>query len=132
MTTSLQLSRAASAAVLQQLRTLRESIAQARSALMHYHNDRLDRDKLEPAARRVDTLMDLFTSGHRDPARGALLVTEIQSGVDQVTNPKSADALRDAGVDIRTLLVAMSADATDPCSKSDGRAISAPQTRARQ
>jgi hypothetical protein len=132
MTTSLQLSRAASAEVLKQLRTLRASITQARSVLMHYHYDRLDRDKLEPAARRVDTLMDLFTSGHRDPARGLVLVTEIQSGIDQVTNPKSADALRDAGVEIKTLLDAMSAEATDPCSKSDVQAVSASQTRARQ
>jgi hypothetical protein len=113
MTTSLQLSRAASAEVLKQLRTLRANIALARSALMHFHHDRLDRDKLEPAARRVDTLMDLFTSGYRDPARGALLVTEIQSGIDQVTNPKSTDALRDARADIRSLLDAMSAELPD-------------------
>ena len=51
MTISSALSRSASAGILGQLRTLRASIAQARDALMHFHADRLDRDKLEPAAR---------------------------------------------------------------------------------
>jgi hypothetical protein len=36
-------------------------------------------------------------------------VTEIQGGVEKVTNPKSADALRDAQVDIVALLNAMQA-----------------------
>jgi hypothetical protein len=37
-------------------------------------------------------------------------VTDIQSGIDQVTNPKSAEALRDARVDIVALLDAMRFD----------------------
>jgi hypothetical protein len=120
MTASFNLSRAASSEVLNQLRALRASIAQARDALMHFHHDRLDRDKLEPAARRIDMLMNMFAGELRDPARGALLVTEIQNEVDQVTNPKAAEALRDARVDITTLLDVMRADATDQCPEPDG------------
>jgi len=132
MKTSSNLSRAASSEVLNRLRTLRASIAQARAALMHFHQDRLDRDKLEPAARHVDVLMNMFTSELRDPARGSLLMTEIQSGVDQVTNPKSAEALHDARVDIRTLLDAMRAAATDQCSSSEGHAVPGLPTRVLQ
>lgn len=132
MTTSANLSRAASSEVLSRLRTLRASIAQARDALMHFHHDRLDRDKLEPAARQVDKLMDMFTSELRDPARASRLVTEIQSGVDQVTNPKSAEALRGACVDITTLLDVMRADRTDQCSNSDSPAVSSPRACALQ
>lgn len=109
MTASSNLSRAGSSAVLGQLRTLRASIAQARAALMHFHSDRLDRDKLEPAARQVDALMNMFAGEARDPAQGLLLVSKIQGGVDEVTNPKSAEALRDARVDIMALLDAMRA-----------------------
>ncbi len=71
----------------------------------------------------------MFTSELREPARGSLLVTEIQSGVDQVTNPKAAEALRDARVDLTTLLDAMRTDATDPCSESDGREVPSLRTR---
>jgi hypothetical protein len=110
MTISSNLSRAASSAILAQLRTLRASITQARTALMHFHCDRLDRDKLEPAARQVDALMNMFTGELRDPAQGLLLVSEIQGGVDAVTNPKAAEALRDARVDIMALLDAMRAE----------------------
>ena len=39
--------------ILDRLRTLRGSIAQARTALLHFQDDRLDRDKLEPAAALV-------------------------------------------------------------------------------
>ena len=99
---------------------------------MHFHHDRLDRDKLEPAARRIDMLMNMFAGELRDPARGALLVTEIQSGVDQVTNPKSAEALRDARVDIATLLDALRADATGQGSDPDGHAGSSLRTPALQ
>jgi hypothetical protein len=109
MTISSNLSRSASAEILTQLRTLRASITQARDALMHFHCDRLDRDKLEPAARQVDALMNIFAGESRDPAQGFLLVTEVRSGVDQVTNPKSAEALRDARVDIMALLDTMQA-----------------------
>jgi hypothetical protein len=132
MTASFNLSRAASSEVLNQLRRLRASVAQARDALMHFHNDRLDRDKLEPAARQVDVLMTMFASELRDPAQGALLVTEIQSVLDQVTNPKAAEALRDARVDIKTLLDAMRANATDPCAEPDGRAVPSLRTRTLQ
>jgi hypothetical protein len=109
MAIGFSLSRAASSAILAQLRTLRASIAQARDALMHFHSDRLDRDKLEPAARQVDALMNMFTGEARDPEQGLLLVSQIQGGVDEVTNPKSAEALRDARVDIMALLDAMRA-----------------------
>ena len=109
MSISSSLSRAASSVILGQLRTLRASIAQARNALMHFHSDRLDRDKLEPAARQVDALMNMFTGDARDPEQGLLLVSKIQSGVDDVTNPKSAEALRDARVDIMALLDALRA-----------------------
>jgi len=123
MTTSSNLSRAASSDVLNQLRTLRASIAQAREALMHFHHDRLDRDKLEPAARQIDTLMNMFAGESRDPARGSLLVTEIQSGIEQVTNPKSAEALRDARVDILTLLDAMRSDVINHDAPSGDQAV---------
>ena len=101
------LSRSAHAVILAHLRTLRANLAKARDALVHFKVDRVDRDKLEPAARRVDELMNLFAIGSRDPQQGSLLVTEIQDGVDKVTNPKSADALRDAQADIVVLLNAM-------------------------
>ena len=94
------LSRSASSVILAHLYTLRASLAKARDTLVHFKDDRIDRDKLEPAARRVDDLMNLFASGSRDPEQGSLFVTEIQGGVEKVTNPKSADALRDAQVDI--------------------------------
>jgi len=101
------LSRLAHSKILARLRTLRASLAQARDALMHFKDDRLDRDKLEPAARRVDDLMNMFASNLRDLAKGSLWVTEIQSGVEQVTNPKAAEALREARVDITALLDVM-------------------------
>jgi hypothetical protein len=107
MTIDFTLKRSAFSEILARVRTLRASIAKARAALMHFHVDRLDRDKLELAARRVDDLMDLFATGVRDPAQGSLWVAEIQSGVDQVTNPKSAEALREARVDIVALLGVM-------------------------
>jgi plasmid stabilization system protein ParE len=89
------------------LHSLRASLRKARDALMHFQGDRVDRDKLEPAARRVDELMNLFANGSRNPEQGFRFVTEIQSGVEQLTNSKSADALRDAQVDIVALLDAM-------------------------
>jgi len=104
------LSRLAHSKILARLRTLRASLAQARDALMHLKDDRLDRDKLEPAARRVDDLMNMFASNLRDLAKGSLWVTEIQSGVEQVTNPKAAEALREARVDITALLDVMGSE----------------------
>ena len=85
------------------LRTLRTNLTQARDALMHFKDDRVDRDKLEPAARRVDDLMDMFGGDTRDSAQGSLWLAEIQSGVEQVTNLKSAEALDEARVDIAAL-----------------------------
>ena len=103
------LSRSAHQKILAHLRTLRVSLEQARGALMHYKDDRVDRDKLEPAARRVDDLMNLFAIGSRDPAQGLVWMSEIQSHINQVANPKSAAALRDVGVEIAALLAVMTA-----------------------
>jgi len=50
-------SRSTRSTVLEHLRVLRGSISRARDMLMHYRDDRVDRDTLEPAARRVDELM---------------------------------------------------------------------------
>ncbi len=104
------LSRSAHSKILAHLRTLRASLAQARDALMHFKDDRLDRDKLEPAARRVDDLMNMFAGNLRDPEQGSRWVTEIQSELEQVTNPKAAEALREARVDITALLAVMGAE----------------------
>jgi hypothetical protein len=112
MAVNTNLSRAAHAKILAHLRTLRASLAQARDALMHFKDDRVDRDRLEPAARRVDDLMNLFTIHPRDPAQGSQWITEIQSGVDQVTNPKAAEALRKAQADITALLDVMGGEGT--------------------
>lgn len=89
------------------LRTLRMSLAQARDALMHYKDDRIDRDKLEPAARRVDDLMNLFVGDMRDLTQGPAWMAEIQRSIEQVTNPKAVEALREAQVDITALLDVM-------------------------
>jgi hypothetical protein len=104
-------SRAQSSQILAHLRTLRASLAQAREALLHFKDDRIDRDRLEPAARRVDDLMNTFAGTARDPAQGLLWVTEIQSGIEQVTNPKAAQALHASRVDIVALLDAFRAEA---------------------
>lgn len=90
--------------ILAHLRTLRVSLDQARGALMHFKDDRVDRDKLEPAARRIDELMNMFATGSRDPAQGLTWMNGIKSDVEQISNPKSAAALRDAGVEIEALL----------------------------
>jgi len=110
MATDISFSRSDQAQILSRLRTLRTSIAHARDALMHFKVDRVDRDKLEPAARRVDDLMNMFGSTSSDRARGSSWICEIQIGVEQVTNPKAAEALRDARVDISALLDMMSLD----------------------
>ena len=101
------LSRSAFGEILAHLRSLRASLTKARDALVHFKSDRVDRDKLEPAARRVDDLMNLFTHGSRNPEQGSRFVAEIQTHIEQVTNSKSADALRAAQVDIVALLDAM-------------------------
>src|SRR5579863_10621343 len=108
MTVGETLTRAQQATVRAHLQTLRRSLAQARDALMHFKDDRLDRDRLEPAARRADDLMNMFVGDMRDLTQGPVWVAEIKSGVDQVTNPKVAAALRDARVDITALLDMMS------------------------
>ena len=107
MLVSSSLSRAEHAKIRAHLQTLRTSIAVARDALMHFKSDRIDRDKLEPAARRVDDLMNMFVGDVRDPAQGPLWVAEIQNGLEQVTNPKAAEALSEARVDIAALLAMM-------------------------
>lgn len=92
------------------LRTLRASLAQARDSLMHYKADRVDRDMLEPAARRVDDLMNMFASNRRDLDQGVQWIAEIQSGIERVANPKAAEALDEARVDIAALLEAMESE----------------------
>ena len=86
------------------LRTLRLNLDQARNTLMHYKDDRIDRDKLEPAARRVDDLMNQFATGAQDSAQSLAWMTEIRVGIDKVANPKSTVALQAASVEIAALL----------------------------
>jgi hypothetical protein len=93
--------------ILAGLRSLRESLALARSSLMHYKDDRVDRDRLEPAARRVDDLMLMFAGTGADVVKGSVWIIEIQNGIDRVINPKSAAALQAARVDTEVLLEAM-------------------------
>jgi hypothetical protein len=102
------LSRSDQAQILSRLRALRTSLAHARDALLHFKDDRLDRDKLEPAARRVDDLMNMFVSASSDRSQGSSWICEIQVGIEQVTNPKVAESLREARVDISALLEMMS------------------------
>jgi hypothetical protein len=85
------------------LRTLRLNLDQARSALMHFKDDRIDRDTLEPAARRVDDLMNLFVTGGQDSAQSLAWMTEIRVVIDKVANPKSTAALEAAGVEVAAL-----------------------------
>ena len=107
MVVSTQLPHAQRTQVRAHLRTLRMSLTQARDALMHFKEDRVDRDMLEPAARRVDDLMDLFVGHSRDSTKGSLWLAEIQSGVERVTNPKATAALGEAKVDISALISLM-------------------------
>jgi hypothetical protein len=74
---------------------------------MHYKADRTDRDKLEPAARRVDDLMNMFAGNERDLRKGSAWVAEVLGGVEQVTNPKAAEALTEAKVGISRLIELM-------------------------
>jgi hypothetical protein len=74
---------------------------------MHYKDDRVDRDKLEPAARRVDDLMLMFASTSADVVKGSVWIAEIQNGIDRVINPKAAAALHAARIDTDSLLEAM-------------------------
>jgi maleate cis-trans isomerase len=93
--------------ILAHLRTLRANIAMARAALMNYKDDRLDRDKLEPAARRVDDLMDMYAGRSGSVPRGLGWIAEIQSGIEAVTNAKAAGALSDAQAVVTALRAAM-------------------------
>jgi hypothetical protein len=74
---------------------------------MHYKDDRVDRDKLEPAARRVDDLMLMFAGTSADVVKGSVWIAEIQNGIDRVINPKAAAALHAARIDTDSLLEAM-------------------------
>jgi hypothetical protein len=93
--------------ILTDLRSLRARLAQARDSLMHFKDDRVDRDRLEPAARRVDDLINMFAGTQRDVVQGSLWVSEIQDGIEGVTNPKAAGALNEARVEAAALLEAM-------------------------
>ena len=114
MAVNTSVSRSARSRILAHLRTLRANLSDARNALLHFKDDRVDRDKLEPAARRVDDLMNMFATDSRDPTRSSAWIAEIQSGIAQVTNAKSAASLRDAQVDLTALLEAMDAEARPP------------------
>jgi hypothetical protein len=104
MVASSRLTRAEQVEVRAQLRILRTSITQARDLLVHFKDDRIDRDKLEPAARRVDDLMDMFVGERGDSTRGCLWLAQIQSGIEEATNPKAADALNEARAAVAELL----------------------------
>lgn len=108
MAASTSLTRAEHAEIRAQLRTLRTSLTQARDLLVHFKDDRIDRDKLEPAARRIDDLMDMFVGDRRDTARGAVLLAEVQSGIEASTNPKAAQALGEARIAVAALLKTIS------------------------
>jgi hypothetical protein len=112
-------SRSSRSAVLEHLRVLRGSLARARDSLMHFKNDRVDRDTLEPAARGADELMNLFASNSNDPAGVALWFTEIQSSIGKVPNPKAADALLEARAEIAAILSVIEADEKASRSGSD-------------
>ena len=88
------LSQSAFGEILAHLRSLRASLTKARDALVHFKHDRVDRDKLEPAARRVDDLMNLFTHGTRNPEQGSRFVAEIQVDIAALL-----EAMRRAGPD---------------------------------
>jgi hypothetical protein len=76
---------------------------------MHFKGDRVDRDTLEPAARRVDGLMDMFAGNSSDPSLVVLWSGEIRSAIDKVSNPKSADALLEASKELAAILVVIEA-----------------------
>jgi hypothetical protein len=116
MAANTALTQAEHAEIRAQLRTLRNRLMQARDMLVHFKDDRIDRDKLEPAARRVDDLMDMFMRDRRDTARGSLWLAEVQSGVEGMTNPKAAEALNEARVAITALLevIGPAGEATAP------------------
>jgi hypothetical protein len=103
-------SRSTRSTVLEHLRTLRGSLSRARDTLMHFKDDRVDRDTLEPAARRVDELMNMFASNSNDPERVALWSSEIQTAIDKVPNPKAAAALSEARTELAAILDVIEAE----------------------
>jgi hypothetical protein len=103
-------SRSTRSTVLEHLRVLRGSLARARDTLMHFRDDRVDRDTLEPAARRVDELMNMFATNSNDPALIALWSSEIQTAIGKVPNPKSADALHEASAELAAILDVIEAE----------------------
>jgi hypothetical protein len=104
MTAEANLARAEHAKVRNHIHALRTNLTRARDSLLHFKQDRFDRDKLEPAARRVDDLMNMFAGELRDLTEGAVWVAEIESTVAGVTNPKVTDALRAARIELTALL----------------------------
>jgi len=104
MTAEANLARAEHAKVRSHLHVLRTNLTHARDALLHFKQDRIDRDRLEPAARRVDELMNMFAGDLRDLTAGAVWVAEVESAVAGVTNPKVTEALRAARVEVTALL----------------------------
>jgi hypothetical protein len=113
-----RVSRSARSTILEHLRTLRANLESARGTLMHYKDDRVDRDILEPAARRIDDLMNLFAGGSSDPSRVALWSSEICGAMDKVPNPKVANTLLEARAEIAAVLGVMEAEAK--VSRGDG------------
>jgi hypothetical protein len=77
---------------------------------MHFKDDRVDRDTLEPAARRVDELMNMFAGNSNDPERVVLWSSEIQAAIDKVPNPKAAAALLEARAEIEAILGVIEAE----------------------
>jgi hypothetical protein len=77
---------------------------------MHFRDDRVDRDTLEPAARRVDEMMNMFATNANDPALIALWSSEIQTAIGKVPNPKSADALHEASAELAAILDVIEAE----------------------
>jgi hypothetical protein len=77
---------------------------------MHFRDDRVDRDTLEPAARRVDELMNMFATNANDPALIAIWSSEIQTAIGKVPNPKSADALHEASAELAAILDVIEAE----------------------
>jgi hypothetical protein len=86
---------------------------------MHFKDDRVDRDTLEPAARRVDELMNMFASSANDPAIVALWSSEIQAAMDKVPNPKVAAALEEARAEMAAILGVIEAEVKASHAASD-------------
>jgi hypothetical protein len=76
--------------------------------------------------------MNMFAGEVRNLTQALLWVTEVKSGIDQVTNPKSAEALREARADIVALLAAMRTEGAVVDPESDGQAVPSPPTRSLQ